>query len=83
MRVARMYASEERRAICIPWRMTLVGCCASEWMWREKKSGWTHVKCFKVFAHFGNELFSALITLLEVFIGRIGLGKGKEGEGGV
>jgi hypothetical protein len=42
----------------------------------------THVEGFKVFAHFGDELFAALIAVREVFIWRICLGKGKEGKGG-
>ncbi len=53
--------------------MTLVWCGASQV---------THVEGFEVFAHLGDELFTALVAVREVFIWRIGLGKGKEGEGG-
>jgi len=40
------------------------------------------VEGFEVFTHFGDELFTALVALREVFVRRIGLGKGKKGEGG-
>jgi hypothetical protein len=42
-------------------------------MWREKeKRGQTHVEGFEVFAHFGDELFTAFVVLLEDFIWRMG-----------
>jgi hypothetical protein len=42
-------------------------------MWREKeKHGQTHVEGFEVFAHFGDELFTAFVVLLEDFIWRMG-----------
>jgi hypothetical protein len=42
----------------------------------------THIKGFKVFADFGDELFTALVALREAFIGCVGLGEGEKGEGG-
>lgn len=62
--------------------MTLAACGASEGCGEGRKSGETHVERFEVFAHFGDELFTALVAVREVFIWRIGLGKGKEGKGG-
>jgi hypothetical protein len=41
----------------------------------------THVESFKVFADFGDELFTAVVALWEVFIWRISLWEGEEGEG--
>jgi hypothetical protein len=49
---------------------------------RGRKTGLTHVEGFKVFADFGDELFTALVALREAFIWCICLGESEEREGG-
>ena len=69
-----------------------MGCCACGerrecegvcWRGRERERwGLTYVEGFEVFANFGYKLFTALVALRETFIWSIGLGEGKQGEGG-